>query len=117
MIIFYITSEFQKRVARWMMGGGEDDSQDTSPAPETQRQVLSQLKATGKRHTVPVNRTGTAVQGKYKSLKFSSFIGAKQLRSVLKPSTRIQNYRISLEWPWNFAKYTVKSLQSSSNLF
>ena len=99
MIIFYITSEFQKRVARWMMGGEEDDSQDTSPAPETQRQVLSQLKATGKRHTVPVNRTGTAVQGKYKSLKVLFFIWAKQLRPLLKPLTRIQNDKIILEWP------------------
>ena len=47
-----------------MLQGSLDDNEDESQNPDSQRQVLSQLKTTGKRQTVAVNRTGDNVQGK-----------------------------------------------------
>lgn len=58
--------DFQKRVARKTVSGGED-SMDASQETEGQhRQVLSQLRTMGKQKQAPVSRTGTAIRGWYK---------------------------------------------------
>ncbi|XP_045214958.2 mitotic checkpoint serine/threonine-protein kinase BUB1-like isoform X2 [Mercenaria mercenaria] len=55
--------DFQKRVARKMVNGGEDSMDGSQESEGQHRQVLSQLRTMGKRKQAPVSRTGSAIRG------------------------------------------------------